>query len=463
MENRKRLRKALCIFLSPLIVLFGGTILTVLLFKEIIEEIIESRKKPVPEPELDYVKKEKIDASPIKKNLNQKHYSQDEGNANTFLQNVEYIPEFKINLGIDNAFSTHFALMTECYERILIDLLNETTKDDTIIIHKAIYERLVFNCARMKGPNVIIYTLEDYKKAYDKLITMSRYSNWPLFLSNPKDVIEGIGIKLINPNYVCHSNNTTDEVGIFDALIHEPYMQKFKDILNKRGICMGYYYFIDEYQNYFISNYPDSRSPKSRHAIGISQKVTKGYLMDLISKTVESLGSCIANGYDLNFLVASLTEFIEYPEPELLNELVTRVTSDLPWVINSNPKCIKAHYLTLSEANHLIIETKEYIYHCKSAHYESNIGYIPPFLRPIKKDNQLVTLLGIEMEANSDCLILLDMYYENIVTIDNFIYNENELKRAHLNNIIDAENLYSKIKGNLLQRLDTYNQDDNYW
>lgn len=457
MENRKTLRKALCIFLSPLIVVFGGTILTVLLFKEIIDEFREGRKKT--EPDASQIESEKVirrENAGIKEEGSTNEQTEiTPANPDQLLDKTEHLPEYQVKLNRKTVFSTHYALMVECFERILIDLLNETTQEDTIVIHKGLYVRLKTNCKRMAGPNIIVYTSENYIEAHKLLQAKVWFAHNKYYSSNPESFFDdSFGILLFNLNY-----GTNDEpVQIFEHTSHDKYENKFKAILNNKGIRIGSNEFCQMYFSYFISNYLTFKNPKSRHAIGVSQLVTTQSIESLCDSTIEAIGDSIQAGFNLNFLIPSLTKFLLDPPAEIINELVTRKPCDLPWIIENTHEVKRAmFYLHFDGGHSLFIETDKHIIHYQKAYHDKNMDYHCSSIDFYETNGNPILLMGIETEANSEGLDILAMYCENITIIEKFEFDEQELKKAHLNCVVDAEQLLFRIKGHTLDRLNYRN------
>ncbi|EMM2241344.1 hypothetical protein RZM80_005709 [Pseudomonas aeruginosa] len=456
METRKEIRKALVILTSPLIIIFGGTVLAFLLFKEMIEELIQDRKKPVYEPEPEHnpnvIRREtaRVQTDEVKSTAE---------NDKSLLNGVEHIREYQIKLNRKLSFSTHYALMVECFERILIDILNDTTKEDTIVIHQGIYLRLKTNCKRMEEPNIITYTEDDYTEAFNFMTTISYYMNKKSFKESPESFFNGHKpIVLLNTKY--KPNN--EGVEIFEDPHHDKYEERFKMILNEKGINVDYSDFLQNYYWYFIGNYKTFKSPKSRHAIGISQKATTFETLKLCESTLQALHRSLESGIDLNFLIPALVGFLEEPTTEIINELVTRKPCELPWIVDNKHNVKKAcfhsrfdgKFSSLSDGIHsLFVLTERHIIHFQNGYYDNSGDYIDGFFNFYNADGSTILLMGIEIEANADGLDILAMFCENMTTIESFDYEEKELKKAHLNCVIDAENLLFRINGHTLDRL----------
>ncbi|MBM9942335.1 hypothetical protein JTL86_08335 [Pseudomonas aeruginosa] len=389
----------------------------------------------------------------------------------------------------ETAHSTYYSKVMQLIEKTLVELIDETTQGDMLIMHENVYARLSKLTPSVNWKNTITYADNghSFHRALQFLSQQKMLSECEHFTQYQMERVLKFGINdsviiAVSDKYTAFRFNRlvgddqNETMNIFNPNYekYKPYINHIKEILNKNNIYLEWHHAIESY----LKGLEDGMIEDDDLKINLSRRMTKKVIAGTFCNASTILYHATHTGYDLTYLIPSLVHLIECPSAKYINEITVSSCPLLPWKIQKNHSVIRAviaknqfkHQDADDNLYEMLIETTTNIIHITPilrTQYRDKFYQIEPdCLKIYSKNNSDISAFGFDFESSSEGIDTMLMYCdESVMLIDSFNYIEKDLMRLIRHNpawnddiSINFEDHWLKIQGKLINQWEPANR-----
>lgn len=354
----------------------------------------------------------------------------------------------------ETAHSTYYSKVMQLVENTLVELIDETTQGDMLIMHENVYARLSKLTPSVNWKNTITYADNghSFHRALQFLSQQKMLSECELFTKYQIETILKSGINdsviiAVSDKYTAFrfnrplgdDQNETMQLFSIHYEKHKSYINHIKGILNRNNIYLEWDNVVESY----LCGLEKEMAKDDNGIINMGRIAAQKTIAAASCNVSTILKHSYQTGYDLSYLIPSLVDLIERPNNKYINELTTSSCPLLPWKIQKEHSTIRA-VIAKNEFSHedagdnlyeMIIETANKIIHLTpkmTIPYGKNFYRIKAnCLKIYSKDSSAeISAFGFDFESSSEGIDTVLMYCdESVILIDSFNYIEKDLMR----------------------------------